>query len=528
MKEIRYGLSFRLAVIFAVFFAVAIILSGILTYRNQMAIYRVQCEDSTRRIGVNLSSIIRQEGEDFAVFQREMMKYQNRVKVPLDFDEYMTAQMDFYDDLSKSYPGRTFGVDLSYEELNEEQKQKYLVYNYEYWTLLFNQTTDDFGISCTYYLDMNEDAKQVAYLIDIERTTASEHLEGFTNNIVDDYVLGLSEEEIEEQDHYIYVCDTYNHSDPKFQPEWDAWDAEGDVQGYQIWNNEWGHTYAYYTPVIVGGRKIGLVGTEVDVETVNHSILLNSLQQVCIIGLILFLTLSALLVLIHTRYIRRLSNLDAAVREYTQDPEADVVKKFEVNNTGRDEISVLAGGLAAMVNELGEAKEETAQMEVLANMDSLTNVRNKTSYDSEIKNLQFEMESGLLDSYGIVIVDLNFLKRINDNYGHDKGNIALKKTCRIVCSVFSRSPVFRIGGDEFAVILKGEALAEKDALIQNFRDIMKDTAQNNSLEYWERVSAAIGMAVYDPEVDSSAENVFKRADADMYRNKKEMKAIRME
>jgi hypothetical protein len=39
------------------------------------------------------------------------MKYQNRVKVPLDCDEYMTAQMDFYDDLSKSYPGRTFGGD---------------------------------------------------------------------------------------------------------------------------------------------------------------------------------------------------------------------------------------------------------------------------------------------------------------------------------------------------------------------------------------------------------------------------------
>ena len=50
-------------------------------------------------------------------------------------------------------------------------------------------------------------------------------------------------------------------------------------------------------------------------------------------------------------------------------------------------------------------------------------------------------------------IDLNNLKTINDTYGHDKGNIAIMKLANMICEVFSKSPVFRIGGDEFAVIL---------------------------------------------------------------------------
>ena len=48
---------------------------------------------------------------------------------------------------------------------------------------------------------------------------------------------------------------------------------------------------------------------------------------------------------------------------------------------------------------------------------------------------------------GIAIVDLNFLKKINDTYGHEKGNLAIKKLCFIICHIFQHSPVFRIGGD---------------------------------------------------------------------------------
>lgn len=68
------------------------------------------------------------------------------------------------------------------------------------------------------------------------------------------------------------------------------------------------------------------------------------------------------------------------------------------------------------------------------------------------------------------MIDLNYLKLINDNFGHDKGNIAIKKICNIVCVTFKHSPVFRIGGDEFVVILENEDYDNIHTLIKQFRD----------------------------------------------------------
>ena len=127
---------------------------------------------------------------------------------------------------------------------------------------------------------------------------------------------------------------------------------------------------------------------------------------------------------------------------------------------------------------------------------------------------------------GIRIVDLNYLKAINDTYGHDKGNEAIRNICRMVCATFAHSPVFRIGGDEFAIILKGRDLENIDFLIEKFNSDLKALAENKELSPWEAVSAAIGYAIYDSSKDAGAVNVFKRADNNMYENKKSMHAQR--
>jgi GGDEF domain-containing protein len=53
--------------------------------------------------------------------------------------------------------------------------------------------------------------------------------------------------------------------------------------------------------------------------------------------------------------------------------------------------------------------------------------------------------------------DLNDLKHINDRYGHERGDEYIVNCCRLICQVFKHSPVFRIGGDEFVALLRGEA-----------------------------------------------------------------------
>ena len=83
-----------------------------------------------------------------------------------------------------------------------------------------------------------------------------------------------------------------------------------------------------------------------------------------------------------------------------------------------------------------------------------------------------------------------------------------------------------MGGDEFAIILKGQDLENIDSLIDKFNQKLSDLANNKGLSPWEAVSAAIGYATYDSDKDAGAINVFKRADNNMYENKKRMHAER--
>ena len=98
----------------------------------------------------------------------------------------------------------------------------------------------------------------------------------------------------------------------------------------------------------------------------------------------------------------------------------------------------------------------------------------------------------------------------------------MQNACRTICKVYSHSPVFRIGGDEFVAILQKEDWKKQAELEQQFTQAMADvnaTAANP----WDRVNVAIGTANYNPETDPDMESVFRRADVLMYENKKQMK-----
>jgi diguanylate cyclase (GGDEF)-like protein len=124
------------------------------------------------------------------------------------------------------------------------------------------------------------------------------------------------------------------------------------------------------------------------------------------------------------------------------------------------------------------------------------------------------------------MVDLNYLKRINDSYGHDKGNVALVKLSGIICNIFKHSPVFRVGGDEFIIILMGEDFDHLEEREEQFKNTISEIQKDTGLEEWERVSAAIGVSKFTQN-DKTIDDVFKRADEAMYKEKTRMKAVRI-
>ena len=204
-----------------------------------------------------------------------------------------------------------------------------------------------------------------------------------------------------------------------------------------------------------------------------------------------------------------------------------------------DELEALADTLAAMslhvktyVEELLKSalqmesmRDEVTRSNNLAMRDSLTGVKSKAAYDQQRQRLNLDIQGGEAE-FGIAMIDINYLKRINDNYGHEKGNIYIKKMCTMICDVFSHSPVFRVGGDEFVVALIHRDYENRDALVEELKRKMTELGNKTELEEWLRPSAAIGLAVYDKNNDTDCDQVFKRADDAMYENKTKMKACR--
>jgi diguanylate cyclase (GGDEF)-like protein len=99
----------------------------------------------------------------------------------------------------------------------------------------------------------------------------------------------------------------------------------------------------------------------------------------------------------------------------------------------------------------------------------------------------------------------------------------LKTASRLICRVFQHSPVFRIGGDEFAVVLQNEDYKNRDELVSRFLETSKEL-RTNAENDWEQVNVTLGLAVYDPQTDGNVDDVARRADQLMYENKRIRKA----
>ena len=159
------------------------------------------------------------------------------------------------------------------------------------------------------------------------------------------------------------------------------------------------------------------------------------------------------------------------------------------------------------------------------NFDALTSVRNKGAFTDYIQKIQDGLDNGIQTEFGIGVFDCDNLKLVNDRNGHDKGDIYLKLSSRLICSVFQHSPVFRIGGDEFSVVLMNDDFRNREELIQKF-EAEQDEICSNSKYDWEKVHIAHGIAVYDPEIDGSVNDTLSRADKNMYENKRNQKDSR--
>ena len=173
-------------------------------------------------------------------------------------------------------------------------------------------------------------------------------------------------------------------------------------------------------------------------------------------------------------------------------------------------------------------KKEKEHLEALkaanetARRDSLTGTRNKTAYLEFEKDLQKQIDEKTAEPFGIIVYDLNDLKLINDTQGHNAGDEYIKTSCSFICRVFAHSPVFRNGGDEFVVILRGQDYMNREDLISMFKKQIEENIRVGS-----GAIVAMGMAEYQISQDTKIDDIFHRADGRMYEDKARLKELKL-
>ena len=253
--------------------------------------------------------------------------------------------------------------------------------------------------------------------------------------------------------------------------------------------------------------------------------------QLDIVLIILAIIISFIAILLVNKFIiKPINTLSIATSHYNAGEEEKVLDDLEhINIKSQDEISSLYSSIKTMLmdienyisnlkqttQELTETKIIASEMDELAHNDLLSGAKTKLAYTQECEKLNKQIESEYVE-FGIVVIDMNNLKKINDIYGHENGDIAIQKTCNLIYDTFTFSTVYRFGGDEFVIIVRDQEYRNVDKLVELFKE--KET--NCDGELWERVNAAIGYSLYDKEKDESVEDVFRRADYSMYEHKK--------
>ena len=300
--------------------------------------------------------------------------------------------------------------------------------------------------------------------------------------------------------------------------------ADVDEEPY---SDRWGRFYSAYSPIFdSSGRVAGIVGVDFSAEWYETRIKkhLAAVIIVCsastLIGIILAFTVTS-------RIRRRFNALYDEMNDLAADFE-DLNKliayegddKDDPDGSGQaegnvDEISMLGRQVGSFRKEL---RHYITYVHSQAYTDAMTGVGNKTAYLKKVKSIEKQL-SAIDTNFTVFVFDINGLKTVNDNYGHEIGDRFISEAAAAISSVFGAHNVFRIGGDEFIAVTDGKTPERINAL---FERLDYETQRRNELgDFPITLSISKGAAVYDSLKNEDYKNVFKRADESMYADKAE-------
>lgn len=303
-----------------------------------------------------------------------------------------------------------------------------------------------------------------------------------------------------------------------------------------------GYLFTYCRPVFKSDGKYSChVCVDFSMDILRLKGISFTIQIAILLGIAIILVLLADIFIIRrviTVPIRKLYTVLGRFKYEKDSDYKDNIRTLEsVNiNTG-DELATLHNALVSVMRDsysymknLKKAKRDIRQKEEIigeisktAYEDALTGVGNSAAYDKAIEILRKEFSEGA-EEFAVLVCDINDLKYINDTFGHEKGNNYITDCVQTIRSVYTDSPIFRVGGDEFIVILKGEDYLSRREKHRQLSEAFDKARSGEDKQPWERYSMSIGMDEIK-DGDESIDNVLWRADEKMYENKRKYKEI---
>ena len=320
------------ALVFILFAVGTIVVSGTMTYVAQNRSYHEDCVADLRNLTSSLTRQIQYEGEECIHLKAWFQEHPDQVQVPVNFREDLPASEEAFNRyIAENYPGKVFGTDLMFDDLDPEGQRLYVNYSFEYWFTVFFDAADDFGQSYVYFIyPESEQDYKMNYMFDptMETTKTEDGKE----------ILKLGDIVFEDPAVHKYM--------------WQAWNTGNAPKGFDSLDNEFGHVYTYCMPLVIDGEKVGLVCSEISVDFVNQEIMSNVLVQALVTALVLIVFTLVLYLLLRKNVLNRIIQIEERVREYSEKKDPQIAKEIAAKAGPMDEIGVLATSFSEMVTEL--------------------------------------------------------------------------------------------------------------------------------------------------------------------------------
>jgi diguanylate cyclase len=171
----------------------------------------------------------------------------------------------------------------------------------------------------------------------------------------------------------------------------------------------------------------------------------------------------------------------------------------------------------AVKKNLDVVKKQLVEADRSMRMDHLTGAFNRKSFDEQLKE-QLNLFTLSDVPCSMIMLDIDYFKKINDNYGHDTGDFILKECVKLIQDVFNRDGDFvaRVGGEEFAIILPNHSIEQTFKLAEKLQArIRKDVFIEKNMEL--RFTVSMGLAQLLP--GETTDQWLKRADEALYASK---------